>query len=330
MKQILTNLHNYKSLTEAEAYEALSEIVSGKVPESQIGAFLSTYAMRKPTVAELLGFRNAVLNLSEPVSLDTQTEPIDIVGTGGDGKNSFNISTLAAIVTAAAGCTVVKHGNYGSSSISGSSNVLERLGYRFSNDQSVLQRQLDLANVCFLHAPLFHPAMKHVANARKSLGVQSFFNLLGPLINPARPKIQLLGVNCLATMRLYQYVQQEIGGRYAIIHSLDGYDEISLTSEVKIISSQREGVFAPAYFGMSPVNPQAISAGETVVEAAGIFINVLIGRGTREQEDVVVANSAVAIQLCRPELSLIDCMAMAREAIHSNRAFSTFRKLVQL
>jgi len=327
MKEILTALCNYTVLREEDAYDALKLIATGSCTDSQVAAFLSAYIMRKPSVEELSGFKTAMMELCKPLKLST-ADAIDIVGTGGDGKNSFNISTLSAIVVASSGCTVIKHGSCGASSVSGSSNVLEHLGYCFTSDASVLQRQLDEANICFLHAPLFHPAMKNIALVRKKIGIQTFFNLLGPLINPAQPSMRLLGVNSLETARTYNYLLQRSGQQYTIVHSLDGYDEISLTSPFQVISGNSERIIEPKDIGFSLVQPKDIDAGTTVSEAAAVFIKILKGEGTKEQANVVIANSGFAIQCTHPEKPLQECISLAREALVSLKAFKTFEQIV--
>jgi anthranilate phosphoribosyltransferase len=328
MNKILTTLYNYASLNETEAHDAIRMVVCGDCSESQAAAFLSVYIMRKPSIHELSGFRKAMRELCLPITLSPSTEAVDIVGTGGDGKNSFNISTLAAIVTAAAGCTVIKHGNYGVSSMNGSSNVLEYLGYRFTSDSSVLQAQLDTANICFLHAPLFHPAMKRIASVRKDLGVRSFFNLLGPLTNPAQLAVQLLGVNSLETARTYRYLMQGSNERYAIVHSLDGYDEISLTSSFKLITAQQESLLTPQQLGFDTISPAAIDGGRSIKEAADIFMDVLRAKRAGPRTNAVAANSGLAIHMAQPHIPLNDCIALAQETLLSGKAYLTFKQLL--
>ena len=255
-------------------------------------------------------------------------ETIDIVGTGGDGKDTFNISTLACFVTAGAGVKVTKHGNYGVSSISGSSNVLEAIGYKFTNDNSILQKQLEDAGLCFLHAPLFHPAMKTVAPIRKELGVRTFFNMLGPIVNPAFPKYQLLGVYNLELLRLYNYLLQEGKQQYVIVHSLDGYDEISLTSPFKMVSSQEEQIMHPEQLGFNTLNDTDLYGGDSVQAAAAIFINILEGKGTDAQNNAVCANAAMAIHCVHPNRSIEESVAMAKESIASKKALNVYKKLV--
>src|ERR1019366_6829686 len=327
MKEILNILFEHKTLSCEQAKEVLVNIASEKYNTSQVAAFLSVYLMRSITVQELSGFREAMLDLCLKTEFDTN-ETIDIVGTGGDGKDTFNISTLACFVTAGAGVKVTKHGNYGVSSISGSSNVLEAIGYKFTNDKNVLQKQLDEAGICFLHAPLFHPAMKSVGPIRKELGIKTFFNMLGPIVNPCFPKYQLLGVYNLEMARLYNYLLQTSSTDYTILHSFDGYDEISLTSDFKIISKTKEQVLKPSALGFEKLKQQDLYGGATVEASAKLFLSVLNGEGTEAQNNVVCANAAMAIHCVKPILSLQDCIAKAQESLQSKKALSVYKKLI--
>lgn len=329
MKKILNKLFEHQLLTREEAYETLTEITRGEVNEAQMAAFLTVYLMRSISVEELDGFRQALLDLCIPLEVaDYQT--IDLCGTGGDGKNTFNISTLASFVVAGAGGQVVKHGNYGVSSVCGSSNVLESLGYRFKNDGDALRHELDEAGICFLHAPMFHPALKNVGPVRKALGIKTFFNMLGPLVNPARPDCQLTGVFSLELQRIYGYLLQSPSGRsFDIIHTMGGYDELSLTAPAKSVSSRGETTFTPADFG-GEVTEAELFGGDTVEEAKAIFLNVLENKGTAAQKRVVVANSALALQCLSPEKTLETCIAEANESLESGRAMGALRRLVNL
>jgi anthranilate phosphoribosyltransferase len=327
MKQLLNLLYEYKSLSKAQAKEALINIATEKYNHTQIAAFLSVYLMRSITVDELSGFREAMLELCLKTEFDSN-ESIDIVGTGGDGKDTFNISTLACFVTAGAGIKVTKHGNYGVSSISGSSNVLEAIGYKFTNDKAVLQKQLDNAGICFLHAPLFHPAMKSVAPVRKELGLKTFFNLLGPILNPCFPKYQLLGVYNLEIARLYHYMLQDTTQNYTIVHSLDGYDEVSLTSEFKLISKGKEILLHPSDLNLKTLNQQDLHGGKTVDEAAKLFMKILTGEGTDAQNNAVCANAALAINCVQPNLNLLECFETAKESLISKKALDVYRELM--
>ena len=330
MKQILSKLFDHKKLSKAEAKDILINISAGKYNEAQIAAFITVYLMRPIAVDELQGFREALLELCVPVDLEG-VDTIDVCGTGGDGKNTFNISTLSAFVLAGAGYKVSKHGNVGVSSNSGSSDVLQHLGYTFSNDVDKLKRQLDKANICYLHAPLFHPALKTVGPIRKQLSVKTFFNMLGPLVNPAQPKYQLTGVFSLELARLYQYIFQQMPDKkYAIIHALDGYDEVSLTGDFKLKMNNKEEIISPQNIGYQSLTPESLFGGDTVEEAGVIFMNILRGSGTAAQKNAVAVNAGVAIHCIKPETSLIDCIAEADEALGSGKALKSFEKLIEL
>lgn len=285
--------------------------------------------MRNISVEELTGFRDALLEMRIPVDL-SEYAPIDIVGTGGDGKNTFNISTAACFVVAGAGYPVVKHGNYGATSVSGASNVMEQHGVKFTSDMSRLRKSMDMCNIAYLHAPLFNSAMKAVASVRKALGVRTFFNMLGPLVNPALPKYQLLGVYNLPLLRLYNYVFQGSDTRFAVVHGLDGYDEISLTGEFKVATSTTETIYTPESIGFNRYCEQDLDGGKSPDEAARIFDRVLQGEATPAQTDCVIANAAFAIRVIEPEKSLADCIALARESMESGRALKTLKMFVEL
>jgi anthranilate phosphoribosyltransferase len=327
MKAILSRLFDHAQLNRQEADGILTEIAEGRHNPVQVASFITAFQMRPPTVQELEGFRDALLRLAVPFELDGQ-ETIDLVGTGGDNKNTFNISTLAAVVVAGAGYKVTKHGSNGVSSSVGSSNVLAALGYRFTNDAGILRRQLEQAGICFLHAPLFHPALKEVAPIRQQMGMKTIFNLLGPLVNPAQPTHNLLGASGLDVSRLYQYVMQETGRRFAIIHSLDGYDEISLTGPFKVFQNSGEYTLRPEDIGMARVHPDALFGGHSDIDAAGIFKAVLENRGAPVQIQVVCANAGMAIHCLRPERSLAACIAEARESLISGRAAQVLARVL--
>ena len=328
MKQILAHLFDYKSFTRGEAYDILMKITEGFYNAAQISAFMTAYSMRSIRVAELEGFRQAMYDLCLKVDLPG-LQLIDLCGTGGDGKNTFNISTLASFVVAGAGYSVAKHGNYGVSSGCGSSNVMEFLGYSFTNDLGSINRQLEKANICFLHAPLFHPAMKTVAPIRRELGVKTFFNMLGPLTNPANPKFQSVGVFSLELARLYGYLFQKTDKQYTILHALDGYDEISLTGDFKTIDNQGEHYYEVEQLGFSKVDAHDISGGETVEEAAKIFMEILEGRGTPIQIQVVLANAAMAIQTFKPQHSFGDCYYEAERSLLGLHALGSFQEIIK-
>ncbi len=317
------------SLSHDEARDVLLRIADGAYNDCQLSAFMTVFLMRSITIDELTGFRDAILERRLPVDFGS-VEAIDIVGTGGDGKNTFNISTASCFVVAGTGRKVVKHGNYGASSVSGASNVLEQHGVRFTSDTDRLQRSLEEAGVCYLHAPFFSPALKSVGPVRKQLGVRTFFNMLGPLVNPVQPRHQLLGVYNLKLMRLYGYIAQREGVECTVVHSLDGYDEISLTSPFKVFTAHGERLYTPEELGWRRAAQEELSGGATVADASAIFDRVLEGTATEAQENCVVANSAFAIQTLDPTLSLADARAEAEESIRSGAALKKFRKFVEL
>lgn len=328
MKEILAHLFEYKTFSRQEAYEILTNIAKGKYDSHQIAAFMTAYGMRSIRVEELAGFRDAMYDLCLKLDFDGY-DLIDLCGTGGDGKNTFNISTIASFVTAGAGYKVAKHGNIGVSSSCGSSNVMEHLGYQFSNDKEELTRQLDEANICFLHAPLFHPAMKTVAPIRRALGVKTFFNMLGPLTNPANPKFQSVGVFSLELARLYGYLYQHTDKQYAIIHALDGYDEISMTGDFKVITNQGENYYSMEELGFSPILPEYLAGGDSAADAAQIFLSILNNQGTDVQNNVVLTNAAFAIKTFHPEKTFGDCFYEAEEALMSGKALRSFQKIIK-
>ncbi|MGH1337405.1 MAG: anthranilate phosphoribosyltransferase [Aureispira sp.] len=329
MKKLLDQLFQQEYLDQNTAKETLLQITQGVYNPAQITAFLTVFQMRPIALQELQGFRAALLELCVNIDL-SDFDSVDLCGTGGDGKDTFNISTLAAVVVAGAGYTVTKHGNYGVSSVCGSSNVLQQLGYQFTNKEDQLKRQLDQHNLCFLHAPLFHPAMKAVGSIRRDLGVRTFFNLLGPLVNPVQPKQQLVGVANLEIVRLYQYILQQSQKEYAIVHALDGYDEVSLTGAFKVITPKQEHRLEPAQIGQQQHQATALQGGRTIEAAAKVFMHVLEGQGSRAQNEVVCTNAGLAIQRFQPERPLIDCIQEAKEALVSQKAFQNFKQLIQL
>ncbi len=328
MKQILNYLFENKAFSKDEAREILTAISVGKYNNSQITAFMTAYCMRSITVNELEGFRDAMLDLCLPVDMGGM-EMIDLCGTGGDGKDTFNISTLASFIVAGAGYKVAKHGNYGVSSGCGSSNVMEYLGYSFTNDNDALKKSADKANICFLHAPLFHPAMKTVAPIRRELGVKTFFNMLGPMVNPARPKNQLVGVYNLELARMYAYLYQRSDRKYTILNALDGYDEVSLTCDFKTFSAEGEKIYAPESLGFTRLDPAEIAGGSNVPESAEIFTKILNGEGTTAQNNVVLVNAALAIKTIKPLSTFGDCFYEAEESLTGKKALKSFRMLIQ-
>ncbi len=326
MKEKLNELIEQRSLTKQSAKEVLMDLASGKFNASQTAAFMTVYMMRGITVDELAGFRDAMLELCIHVKFE---EPVmDLCGTGGDAKNTFNISTLASFVVAAAGQPVAKHGNYGVSSVSGSSNVLEYFEYKFTNDIDKLKRSIDRANICFMHAPLFHPAMKNVAPIRKELGVKTFFNMLGPMVNPAFPSRQLVGVFSLELARQYGYLYQQTNKDFVIVHSTDGYDEVSLTAAFKFFYNKGEQLLEPEDLGLPRLTHADLFGGENMESSAKIFMNVLEGKGTEAQNAVVIANAGLALFCVNQQEGIHTAIAKAKEALESGRAMKAFKKLL--
>jgi len=327
MKEILNHLFEHKTLSKEQAKYTLLGISRGDYNTVQIASFLTVYMMRSIRVEELEGFRDAMLELCLPIDLSAY-DPMDLCGTGGDGKDTFNISTLSAFVVAGAGQRVAKHGNHGVSSMCGSSTVMEYLGYKFTNDIGELERRIESAGICFLHAPLFHPAMKNVAPIRRDLGVKTFFNVLGPMVNPAKPQKQLVGVFNLELARLYAYLYQQTDKQFMILHSLDGYDEVSLTGSFKVITNHTEQLLNPSALGLDTQTPESLSGGETVEESAQIFMNVLKNEATDAQKQAVLANAAMGLLATDRATSREEAVALARESIDSGRALGCFTKLV--
>ncbi len=329
MKKILEKLFEHKKLSKTEAREILTNISTGRYNESQIAAFITVYLMRPIAVEELQGFREALLELCVSVDLEG-VEAIDVCGTGGDGKNTFNISTLSAFVVAGAGYKVAKHGNYGVSSACGSSDVLNFLGYEFTANTDRLKTQLDKVGITFFHAPLFHPALKTVGPIRKQLGVKTFFNMLGPLVNPAQPSHQVTGVFSLELARLYQYIFQQIPNKkFAIVHALDGYDEVSLTGDFQLKMNQLEATFSPHHVGKTQLSPESLFGGDTVAEAGKIFLDILGGGGTAAQNDAVAVNAGIAIHTFKPQVALVDCIVEAEISLQSGAAMKKLKALVK-
>ena len=329
MKQLLYRLFEHQYLGREEARVILQNIAEGRYNDAQIASLITVFLMRSISVEELTGFREALLDMRVPIDL-AEFKPIDIVGTGGDGKNTFNISTCSCFVVAGAGYNVVKHGNYGATSVSGASNVMEQHGIKFTNNNDQLRRNMEACHITYLHAPLFNPALKAVAPVRKNLGVRSFFNMLGPLVNPAMPAYQLLGVYNLPLLRLYNYTYQESGTRFAVVHSLDGYDEISLTADFKVAMPEKEKIYSPELLGFKRCQEADLDGGNTPEEAARIFDAVLENKATEAQRNCVVINSAFAIQVICPEKSIETCIAEAKESLDSGRALATFKKYLSM
>lgn len=329
MKKILQYLFEHKTLERQQAKDILLNISRGQYNDSEISAFITVFLMRSITIDELQGFRDALLELCVKVDLGNHSV-MDIVGTGGDGKNTFNISTLSCFIVAGAGQKVAKHGNYGASSISGSSNVMEQLGYTFKNSNDALQKELETANICFLHAPVFHPALKIVGPIRKNLGVRTFFNMLGPMVNPASPAFQLVGVYNLEMARIYNYLLQQTGKAFTIIHGLDGYDEISLTNDTKVITNKGEKIMTPEQLGKRTVRAEDIYGGNSVEEAAKIFTRIIKGEGSWAQNAVVLANAAMALHCTGNYTTYDDAYHAAVDSLESGKAHQSLQNLIAL
>ena len=329
MKKLLQYLFEHKTLTREQAKEALVQISQGMFNEHEVTSFVTVFLMRRITIDELMGFRDALLSLAVKVDVGVENA-IDIVGTGGDGKDTFNISTLSSFIVAGAGQPVVKHGNYGASTVSGSSNVMEQLGYTFKNEEALLAKEVHEAGICFLHAPLFHPALKSVGPLRRNIGIRTFFNMLGPIVNPVQPKYQLIGVYNLEMARIYNYVLQLLNKEFTLIHSLDGYDEISLTADTKIITNKGEFIMTPYQLGKKKVFAKELYGGATVQEAATIFKHIIEGKGTWSQNAVVLANSAMALQITGQYDNYEMAYQAAVESLESGAANNCLKKLISL
>jgi len=328
MKKILNKLFEQQRLTKQEAKEVLFQIATEKYNNSHLASFLTVFMMRPISVNELAGFREALLELALKIDL-SEFNTIDLCGTGGDGKNTFNISTLTSFIVAGTGNKVAKHGNYGVSSVSGSSNMLEYLGYKFTNNESILKSQLENANICFLHAPLFHPAMKAVGPVRKELGLKTFFNMLGPLVNPSNPQNQLVGVFNLEVARVYNYLLQETTKNYGIIYSIDGYDEISLTSAFKLFTKENEQLITPENLGLKRLKQSDIFGGDSVAASAKIFVSILDGNGTEAQNNVVLANAAFALKIIDNNKSFETAFEEVKTSLLGLKAKECLTKLIK-
>ncbi len=329
MKKLLQYLFEHKTLSREQAKEVLVQISQGVYNEHEITSFVTVYLMRSITIDELMGFRDALLSLAVKVNIGVENT-IDIVGTGGDGKDTFNISTLACFIVAGAGQPVIKHGNYGASSVSGASNVMEQLGYQFKNDEGALSKEVKEASICFLHAPLFHPALKTVGPIRRNIGVRTFFNMLGPIVNPAQPRYQLIGVYNLEMARIYNYVLQTLGKDFTLIHSLDGYDEIALTTDTKVITNKGEYIMTPYQLGKKKVFSEELHGGKTVEEAASIFKNIIQGKGSWSQNAVVLSNAAMALFVTGQYENYDLAFQAAVKSLESGAANNCLQKLISL
>jgi anthranilate phosphoribosyltransferase len=329
MRDILNYLFEFKRLTIQEAEDILIEIAGGKHSDAEIAAFITVFNMRTISIDELAGFRNALLKICIPIDL-SDFNTIDLCGTGGDGKDTFNISTLSAFVVAGAGAKVAKHGNYAASSGCGSSNVMEHLGYKSSNSHDRLRKELSDCGITFLHAPLFNPAMKNVAPVRRALRLKTFFNMLGPMVNPSRPQNQVVGVFSLELARMYNYLYQKSDVNYCIIHSLDGYDEISLTGDFKVLTKKTDSILTPLLLGMPVVKAEELAGSGDVPGTAAIFMKVLNGKGTTAQNSVVIANSAMALTTYFPEKGIEECLEEAKSSLLGGKALRVFTRLISL
>lgn len=327
MKITLEMLLKGNILKAEEAYELFSNLINGEFSEAEIASLLTVFRMRAITINEFRGFRQAFLEKCISVNL-SDFDTINVIGTGGDGKNTFNISTTSSFVIAGAGYKVAKYGNYGKTTISGASNIFEYYGYKFTNQEDKLRKDLDTAGICFLHAPLFHPAIKLVSNVRECLKVRTIFNYLEPIINPANPKRQFIGCNNFEVMKLYNGLLRDEDCKYIMVHSVDGYDEVSLTANTIVGTHIRLEVLEPKVFGLGTLNQEQLIGGKTVEEAAKIFLNVLKNEGTQAQKKVVIANAAMGIQCFKPEQSLNDSIEEAKESIDSMKAFNVFKCLI--
>ena len=328
MKNLLKDLYNHKIMNKDEAKNALILLTNGTANASQISSFLTVFLMRDITSEELDGFREAMIELSININIDG-SELIDLCGTGGDGKDTFNISTVSSFVVAGAGIKVAKHGNYGVSSSCGSSNIISHLGHKFSNDVDTLRYTLEKSNICFLHAPLFHPSLKNISPIRGELGVKTFFNMLGPMVNPIQPKNQLVGVFNSNIFRLYSHIYSKSDKNYCIVHSIDGYDEISLTSPFKLFSNHSDIMLEPKDLNFDNIEPLSLSGGKNIDESLKIFLNVLKNKGKKEQIDSVLANSGLAIYCAKKLSSINDGVDLARESLESGKAYNCLKLFIE-
>jgi anthranilate phosphoribosyltransferase len=328
MKQYLQKRTSGEILSKQEAQEALSIIGKGEANNSQIASFLTTYMINPITADELEGFRDAMLDLALTIDL-SEFSPMDVCGTGGDGKDTFNISTTSSFVVAGAGQRVAKHGNHGVSSSVGSSTVLEYLGVKFTNDESYLKAKIESAGICFLHAPLFHPAMRFVGPIRKELGMKTFFNMLGPILNPAKVQKQITGVYSPEVLKVYGELFSKTTGNFGILYGLDGYDEISLTSDFELITKKGKEIISPEQMGFTKCKQEDLHGGSNVEESAKVLISILENKGTKAQTEVVLANAATALYCAEDDLSLSDAVLMAKESLESGKALTSFKKFVE-
>lgn len=326
MKELLERLHAGEYMNESEARDTLIKIAAAEFSDAETASFLTVFRMRALKLEELEGFREAMMQLA--IKLDfSEFNTLDLCGTGGDGKNTFNISTLSSFIVAGAGQKVAKHGNYGVSSVSGSSDMLEFFGYKFTNDETELKKQLHKLGICILHAPLFHPAMKNVAPVRKALKLKTIFNILGPLVNPSEPGSRLTGVYNEQTLDLYGQLLEKSDEKFCIVFSKDGYDEISLTSDFIIYDNKGKRQKKPDEIGRKKYPQASLHGGKTVKEAADIFKNILEGKGTEAQNSVVLSNSAFALKTAQ-QISYQQALEKAERSLFDKKALEVFTKLV--
>lgn len=325
MSSLVEDILEGRRLSVEEGRSLMEEMLHDQFPLPRVAALVTCIRVRGVTVDLLDGFSQALLDAATPVDLRTDNL-VDVCGTGGDGKDSFNISTTVAFILAGAGYKVAKHGNVAVSSSCGSSNVLEALGVPLTADTSRLQRSLEQSGVCFLHAPLFHPALRRFGPMRKELGFKTVFNALGPLVNPVRPSYQFAGVYNLELQRLYSTLLQRRGGRFAVVHSLDGYDEVSLTGVARVTTRQGTYELRPRDLGVSTLSPESIRGPGDAVAGAALITAILEGRGSSAHEDVTCANAAVAIHSFEGGGELSYCMERARESLRSGRALQALRR----
>ena len=328
MKNLLKDLYNHKIMSKEESKAALISLTDGSANSSQISSFLTVFLLRDITSGELDGFREAMIELSIDVDIDGD-ELIDLCGTGSDGKDTFNISTISSFVVAGSGIKVAKHGNYGVSSSCGSSNIISHLGHEFSNDITSLKYSLDKSNICFLHAPLFHPSLKNISPVRIELGVKTFFNMLGPMVNPIQPKSQLVGVFNSNIFRLYSHIYSKTNKSYCIVHSIDGYDEVSLTGSFKLFSNNQDLMLEPKDLGFNVIDSVKLSGGKNIKESSKIFLDILKNKGTSEQVDAVLANSGLAIYCAKKLNSIKDGIEIARESLESGKAYNCLKLFIE-
>jgi len=327
--QLIDKLINQETLTRSESSVVLNNITNGIYNDSQIVVVVTALQMRSVTADELKGFRDALLEMSTKINLNIG-DCIDVCGTGGDGKNTFNISTITAFVLAAGGYKVVKHGNYGVSSFCGSSTILEHLGYKFSTNETNLQEQLDTNNICFLHAPLFHPCLKRVSAIRTELGIRTFFNFLGPLVNPIQPNLQLTGVFNLKIARLYKDILTTERKAFNIVHSMDGYDEVSLTSPVKLFSETSEQLFYPEELTEQTISEADLFGGHTILQSEKIFREIIEGKGNTIQNEVIKINAALGMKCFKPELSIKEAQQEAEDILKSGKVAQLVENVIKI